>query len=177
MDTVEATAVPSRRHLVERTLERIIFATRWLLVPFYLGLIAGLVLLLTMFAQNAADLGMKVWTGGPVNVTLGILGLIDVCLMANLIVMIVLAGYESFVSRLDVGTDRLAWMGRIGFGDLKLRLVASIVAISAIHLLEDFMDVGHVADRDLAWRLGIHFAFVVSGVLLASMDRIADGKH
>ncbi len=176
MSTREPTASPTVS-AAERVLERTIFATRWLLVPFYVGLIGGLLVLLLAFAQKALGLLTEVWTAEPADLALGILALVDLCLMANLIVMIILAGYESFVSRLDVGGERLAWMGRLSFGDLKLRLVASIVAISAIHLLEDFMEVGHVADRELAWRLALHGAFVLSGVLLASMDRIAGERH
>ena len=176
MNTADATT-DAPAPAVERALERTIFATRWLLVPFYLGLIGGLAVLLLAFTQKALGLLGSVWTAEPTDLALGILALVDLCLMANLIVMIILAGYESFVSRLDVSGERLAWMGRIGFGDLKLRLVASIVAISAIHLLEDFMEVGHIADRELAWRLGLHAMFVLSGLLLACMDRIATGRH
>ena len=171
MNTAEATASPPVP-VAERVLERTIFATRWLLVPFYLGLIGGLMLLLLAFAQKALGLVNSVWTADPADLALGILALVDLCLMANLIVMIIFAGYESFVSRLDISGERLAWMGRLSFGDLKLRLIASIVAISAIHLLEDFMEVAHMPDRELAWRIGLHGAFVLSGVLLATMDRI-----
>jgi uncharacterized protein (TIGR00645 family) len=173
MNTLETIPQPDG-HVVERTLERTIFAMRWLLVPFYVGLFGALLLLLIVFGQRVGDLATTVWTAEAVDIKLGVLVLIDLCLMANLIVIIIFAGYESFVSRFDIGSERLEWMGRIGLGDLKLRLVVSLVAISAIHLLEDFMDVGHVPDRDLVWRLAIHGAFVVSGLLLACMDRIAD---
>ncbi|MBS0642684.1 MAG: TIGR00645 family protein [Acetobacteraceae bacterium] len=176
MTPADAT-VETNTPAAERVLERTIFATRWLLVPFYLGLVVGLLLLLLVFGQKAVDLIDLVWTAKPTDVALGVLALVDLCLMANLIVMIIFAGYECFVSRLDVGHERLAWMGRIGFGDLKLRLVASIVAISAIHLLEDFMKVGSMPDRELAWRLGLHGAFVLSGVLLACMDRLVGERH
>lgn len=176
METVQATAL-APVSMAERVLERAIFATRWLLVPFYIGMIVGLLLLLLAFAQKALALLSNVWTAEPSDLALGILALVDLCLLANLIVMIILAGYESFVSRLDVNGERMAWMGRLSFGDLKLRLLASIVAISAIHLLEDFMDVAHISDRELAWRLGLHGAFVVSGVLLASIDRIVGERH
>lgn len=160
---------------VERLLERIIFGSRWLLAPFYLGLSASLLVLLFKFATEAAGLFAHALTAGGDEIMLGILALIDLSLMANLLLMVILAGYESFVSRLDVAghEGRLEWMGRIGFSDLKLKLMASIVAISAIHLLEGFMNTDHVSDRNLAWRLGIHMAFVVSGVLLAVMDRLA----
>ena len=105
-----------------------------------------------------------------------ILSLIDLSLIANLVLMVVFAGYESFVSRLDVGdTRRLDWMGQVGFGDLKLKIMASIVAITAIHLLEVFMEIDHVSDRTAMWTVGIHLVFVVSAVALAAMDKLSGG--
>jgi uncharacterized protein (TIGR00645 family) len=90
--------------------------------------------------------------------------------------MVMFAGYETFVSRLDTAShqERLDWMGQIGFGDIKLKLMASIVAISAIRVLEEFMNIEHVTNRELAWLVGIHMAFVVSGLLLALMDRLSE---
>ena len=98
--------------------------------------------------------------------------------MASLVLTVMFAGYENFVSRFDLDghKDKPDWMGHVDFGDLKLKLMASIVAISAIHVLENFMDVEHLTDRALGWGLGIHMAFVVSAVLLALMDR-SSGKH
>ena len=158
-----------RRSLrVERAFENVIFGSRWLLAPFYLGL-------LVKFVQQAVELLIHSISTDGSEIILGILSLIDLSLMANLLLMVIFAGYESFVSRLDVDgqQDRLGWMGQIGFGDLKLKLMASIVAISAIHLLEAFMNADHLTDRKLAWLVGIHMAFVTSGVLLAVMDRTA----
>ena len=127
------------------------------------------------FAQRAFELLVHAISTDGSEVIVGVLALIDLSLMANLVLMVIFAGYESFVSRLDVDgqQERLQWMGQVGFGDLKLKLMASIVAISAIHLLEAFMNVEHLTDRKLAWLVGIHMAFVTSGVLLALMDRTA----
>ena len=172
--------VPARRASpVERLIERTIFGSRWLLAPFYLGLILGLVALLAKFVLQVIDLLGHVLSGGGDEITLGILSLIDLSLKANLVLMVVFAGYESFISRLDVGKDegRLGWMGQVGFGDLKLKLLASVVAITAIHLLEGFLNVEHQSDRGLAWLVGIHMAFVISAVLLALMDRISGRGH
>lgn len=107
---------------------------------------------------------------------MGILALVDLALMGSLVVMVMFAGYENFVSKLDLAghKDKPGWMGHVGFGDLKLKLMASIVAISAIHVLESFMNVEHLSDRELGWSVGIHMAFVVSGLLLAVMDRLTD---
>ena len=177
---VDDARVPARQaSRAERLIERTIFGSRWLLAPFYLGLILGLAALLAKFALHVVDLLGHVLSGGGNEVTVGILSLIDLSLMANLVLMVIFAGYESFISRLDVaeGGVRLEWMGQIGFGDLKLKLLASIVAISAIHLLEGFLDAEHESDRALAWLVGIHMAFVASAVLLALMDRISGRDH
>ena len=177
---VDDARVPARQASpAERLIERTIFGSRWLLAPFYLGLILGLAALLAKFALRITDLFGHVLSGGGNEITVGILSLIDLSLMANLVLMVIFAGYESFISRLDVGEGevRLDWMGQIGFGDLKLKLLASIVAISAIHLLEGFLDAEHESDRTLAWLVGIHMAFVVSAVLLALMDRLSGRDH
>jgi uncharacterized protein (TIGR00645 family) len=160
---------------VERAFENVIFGSRWLLAPFYLGLAVSLGILLVKFVQEAFELLAHAVTTEGSEVIVGILGLIDLSLMANLLLMVIFAGYESFVSRLDVDgqQDRLHWMGQVGFGDLKLKLMASIVAISAIYLLEAFMNSDKLSDRHLAWLVGLHLAFVVSGVLLAVMDRVS----
>ena len=163
---------------VERVFENVIFGSRWILAPFYLGLSISLCILLVKFAQQAFELLMHAVSTEGSEIIVGILALIDLSLMANLLLMVIFAGYESFVSRLDVDgqQDRLQWMGQVGFGDLKLKLMASIVAISAIHLLEAFMNADNLTDRKLGWLVGIHMAFVTSGVLLALMDRVA-GLH
>ena len=174
---MDLSTAPTQRRAsrVERAFENVIFGSRWLLAPFYLGLSVSLCVLLVKFVQQAVGLLIHAISTEGSEIILGILSLIDLSLMANLLLMVIFAGYESFVSRLDVDgqQDRLGWMGQIGFGDLKLKLMASIVAISAIHLLEAFMNADHLTDRKLAWLVGIHRAFVTSGVLLALMDRTA----
>ena len=172
---INTAARPGRIAQIERAFENVIFGSRWLLAPFYLGLSLSLCILLIKFVQQAFGLLAHAITTEGSEIIVGILALIDLSLMANLLLMVIFAGYESFVSRLDVDGQqtRLGWMGQIGFGDLKLKLMASIVAISAIHLLEAFMNADHLTDRKLAWLVGIHMAFVSSGVLLAVMDRAA----
>lgn len=166
---------PRRPPLVERALEGAIFASRWLLAPVYVGLVLGLVLLLVKFGLEEYHLFANLTDADGNAIMIGVLDLIDVSLMANLLVMVIFAGYEGFVSRLDVAhqSERLEWMGQVGFGDLKLKLMASIVAISAVRLLEAFMNAGDTPDRTLAWLVGIHLAFVASTVLLALMERLA----
>jgi uncharacterized protein (TIGR00645 family) len=166
--------LPDGKSAAERGVERLIFMSRWLLAPFYLGLALALVVLLYDFVMRAAHMATHLQGAGHDTIIIGILELIDLSLMGNLVLMVMFAGYESFVSKLHIDdhNDRLDWMGEIGFGDLKLKLMTSIVAISTIRLLETFMDVENLSNRELAWTAGIHVTFVVSGLLLALMERL-----
>lgn len=160
----------------QRVFERTIFASRWLLAPFYFGLAISLGVLLVKFAQQTFALLTHALLADNTEIIITILSLIDLSLLGNLLLMVMFAGYETFVSRLDTRNhqERLEWMGQVGFSDIKLKLMASIVAISAIHVLEEFMNVEHATNRELAWFVGIHIAFVVSALLLALMDRLSE---
>lgn len=159
-------------HPIEKALERGIFASRWLLAPFYFGLIAALVILLVAFFRELVDVMPHVASMHASDAILVVLSLIDLSLAANLLLMVIFAGYENFVSRIDVAghRDRPSWMGKVDFSGLKMKLIASIVAISGIHLLKAFMNVGTFSDHDLMWLVILHLTFVASGVLLALMD-------
>src|SRR5262245_39574994 len=163
------------RVVAERVVERTIFASRWLLAPFYIGLAVSLVVLLIKFAEKTAALVSNTLAHGSNEVITDVLSLIDLSLVANLLLMVMFAGYENFVARLELEDHkyRPSWMGRVDFGELKLKLLTSIVAIAAIHVLESFMNVGTMSDRELAWDVVILIAFVLSGVLLAVMGRIS----
>ncbi|MEI2635370.1 MAG: TIGR00645 family protein [Methylotenera sp.] len=168
----------------ELFLEHFMFSSRWLLVPFYLGLIAGIGLLLIKFGKAFFALLPVVFEGDGNSALLGILSLIDITLIASLLLIIIFAGYENFVSKIDTGDneDRPEWMGHVGFSDLKLKLIGSIVAISAIDLLKYFLNVKEVltqanGNNELAWLVGIHLTLIFSGVMFALMDRIAAGNH
>ena len=163
-----------RPPLAERALTATLFATRWLLAPFYLGLVLALIFLLYDFVVRIIHLVQHIQDVAHDEIIIGILSMIDLSLMGNLVLMVMFAGYESFVAKLHVADqrDRLEWMGNVGFGDLKLKLMTSIVAISAIRLLESFMDIENLTNQALAWTVGIHLTFVVSGLLLACMERM-----
>lgn len=157
----------------ERILESVIFRSRWLLAPFYLGLVVGLVILLVRFWMDLLHLLPVTTEGGESKIILGILNLIDLSLVANLVLIVIFSGYESFVSRIESGAaHRPAWMGKVDFSGLKIKLMASLAAISGIYLLEALLNLASQSWQELAWKLGIHFTFVVSGVLFAVMDRI-----
>jgi uncharacterized protein (TIGR00645 family) len=159
----------------QRAFERAIFASRWLLAPFYLGLAASLAVLLAKFAQETLALLAHALAASGTEITVAVLALVDLLLLGNLVLMVMLAGYETFVARFDLAShqERLDWMGQVGFSDIKLKLMASVVAISAIQVLEEFMNLAHATNRELAWLVGIHLAFVLSALLLALMDRVS----
>lgn len=164
---------------VEHALERFMFGSRWLLAPFYIGLVASIVLLLVKFAKEFISLLPAVVSGDGGDVMVGVLTLVDVALVANLLLIIVFAGYENFVSKIDTGEseDRPEWMGHVSFSDLKIKLIGSIVAISGIELLKAFVNVDSYTNEQLAWKLGLHMTFVVSGVLFALMDKLSHKSH
>jgi uncharacterized protein (TIGR00645 family) len=172
-----------RHNIVEQTLERVLFHSRWMMVPFYLGLCVALAVLIGVFVYEVYYLFTHLFEIPnerlETSVLLWLLSLIDLSLAANLVLMVVLAGYENFVSKMEVANhpDRPDWMGKIDFSGMKLKLIASIVAISAIYLLRAFMSVGQYSDRELAWLVLVHVVFVVSGVLLALMDFVAEKSH
>lgn len=158
--------------VIERFLELAIFRSRWILAPVYLGLAAALAILTVKFIQELAHIVPQVLAMPEESIVLACLTLIDIALVGNLLLMVVFAGYENFVSKIDVKdhVDRPEWMGKVDMSGLKIRLIASIVAISSIQILKAFLNVDDYSDRHLAWMVGIHVTFVFSGVLLAFMD-------
>lgn len=173
-----------RKPAAERYLELWLFRSRWLMAPFYVGLVVALAALFFVFVQAAITNLSHLGTMSPEEAILMALTLIDLSLAGNLLLIVTFSGYENFVSKIDTGDDedRPSWMGTVDFSGLKLKLVASIVAISAIALLKAFMELAEgkdIPDRHLAWLVGIHLVFVVSGVLLALMDWLASktDKH
>lgn len=166
---------------IERYLENMIFASRWLLAPFYLGLALSIVVVLIKFIAEFIHLATNAFSASESDVILGILALVDLALMGSLLIIVIFSGYENFVSKIDhTGhKDWPEWMGTIDFSALKLKLLSSIVAISAIHLLKSFMALKTISPEQqtsLFWLVVIHIVFVVSSVLLALSDRIA-GKY
>ena len=160
---------------VEKGLETAVFASRWILAPFYLGLAVSLVVLLIKFIGELFHIASHAFTSTESEVILGVLALVDLTLTGSLLIIVIFSGYENFVSKIDHSghKDWPEWMGTIDFSGLKLKLLSSIVAISAIQLLKQFMSLQNVSDRDIFWLVVIHVVFVVSSVLLALSDRIA----
>jgi uncharacterized protein (TIGR00645 family) len=161
---------------IERVLERSLFASRWLMAPFYVGLVVALFVLLIVFVHDIVAELPELATLDEAKVILWVLTLIDLSLAANLILMVIFAGYENFVSKMDIAghPDRPDWMGTIDFSAMKLKLIASIVAISAIQLLKVFLSPASYSRETIIFLIVIHLTFVVSGLLMALTDYIAD---
>jgi len=161
---------------LENGFEHFLFTSRWLLAPVYLALVVALLVLLVKTAKQLWVLVSTVMTADGNEIIVGVLSIVDISLIMNLLIIIIFSGYENFVSKMEDlhgHTDRPDWMGHIGFTDLKLKLIGSIVAISGIELLKAFMAVDTYSDRHMAWMLGLHLTFVVSGVLYALMDKLS----
>jgi TIGR00645 family protein len=177
---------------LEHGIEVLVFNSRWLLAPFYLGLVAGIGMLLVKFGQEFFHLLPHVLEYKEADFILALLTLVDMSLVANLLLIIVFSGYENFVSKINTAghEDRPDWMGKVDFSGLKAKVIASIVAISAIELLKAFVHIGSGGsgaetaawgwteqDKALAWKVVIHVVLVISGVLFAVMDKIGAASH
>jgi len=166
---------------MEKLIERFIFVSRWLMAPFYIGLAIALAILLVKFGVELVHFVTHAFSSTETDIILGILALVDLTFTGSLVVIVIFSGYENFVSKIDSHghADWPEWMTKVDFAGLKQKLLASIVAISAIALLKSFMNIdkGGLDDRQLYWLVVIHVVFVVSGLVLAWTDRIADKGH
>jgi uncharacterized protein (TIGR00645 family) len=159
---------------IELFIETIIFHSRWILAPFYLGLVLSLLLLLYHFVVELAHFVVKVPFAKESDVILGVLSLIDLSFTANLVVIVIFSGFENFVSRIDTGDrDRPDWMTKVDFGGLKQKLMTSIVAISAIQVLKAFMNIEQYDSTKLGWLVGIHVLFLGSLLAVVLSDRLS----
>lgn len=160
-------------HRLEFLIEWLLFNARWVLTPIYLGLAAALLLVVYQFIKEFAELALHIDAVKASGVTLGVLALIDLAFLANLVLIVILSGFENFVSRIEAHSDdRPEWMNKVDFGGLKQKLMVSIVAISAIEVLKSFMNIDKIDDRRLAWIVGIHLLFLVSMLVVALSDRL-----
>ncbi len=171
---------------IEFLFEKLLFASRWLLAPIFIGLSLALIALGFKFFQEAIHVFQTLYDMEESDLVLTVLAMIDIALVATLIVMVMFSGYENFVSTIDAkGSDTLNWLGKLDAGTLKLKVAASIVAISSIHLLRIFMQVDKVdkegndlyTNFEIMWYVILHMTFVVSAVLLGVLDKISFAKH
>ena len=162
-------------NIIEKTIEHGLFASRWLMAPFYIGLAIALAGLTYSFIEELWHFIIHVPSSSQTDVILGALSLIDLSLAGNLILIVIFSGYENFVSKFDIEDhkDQPNWKGSVDFNTLKLKLISSMVAISGIHLLKIFMSDSPLDITNFKWLLITHITFIVSGVLLAIMDFIS----
>jgi uncharacterized protein (TIGR00645 family) len=158
---------------LELFVERIILSSRWILVAFYLGLVAALAIYAVSFAYKFWKVALNTFAYDEADMILAMLSLIDAALVASLIVMVMISGYENFVSRFDdeEGTD-VSFLGKLDSGSLKIKVASSIVAISSIHLLQVFLNANQYDNIKLAMLTAIHIAFVISALMLGYLEKI-----
>ncbi len=159
---------------MERALENLLYASRWLLAPIYVGLSLALLALGIKFFQEVLHVLPTVLGMQEADLVLIVLSLVDIALVGGLIVMVMLSGYENFVSSIDIkeGAEKLSWLGKLDAGSLKQKVAASIVAISSIHLLKAFMNAPQIPNDKLMWYVIIHITFVLSAMGMAYVDRM-----
>jgi len=157
---------------LELAIESIILASRWLLVVFYLGLGVALAIYAFSFAKKLFEFTTTVMVLNDTDTILKMLGLIDAALVASLVVMVIISGYENFVSRFDGESGGVHWLGTIDVGSLKVKVASTIVAISSIHLLQVFLNSATYTTAQLMWLTIMHMAFVLSALILAYIDKI-----
>jgi uncharacterized protein (TIGR00645 family) len=162
---------------LELAIESIILASRWLLVVFYLGLGLALAVYAVSFGKKLYEFITQVFVLGDTDTILKMLGLIDAALVASLVVMVIISGYENFVGRFDTEHEgEVHWLGTIDVGSLKVKVASTIVAISSIHLLQVFLNSATYTTTQLMWLTIMHMAFVASALLLAYIDRLSAKK-
>jgi uncharacterized protein (TIGR00645 family) len=159
---------------MERLIENAMYASRWLLAPIYFGLSLAVLALAIKFFQEVYHILPVIFSLTEADLILRLLSLIDMALVGGLLVMVMLSGYENFVSRLDIheGTEKLSWLGKMDSGSLKMKVAASIVAISSIHLLKVFMDAKNYDVEHLKWYVIIHLTFVGSAFAMGYLDKL-----
>ena len=159
---------------MEKLIESIFYASRWLLAPIYIGLSLGLILLGVKFFQELFHIFPTILSASETDLVLVILSLIDLALVGGLLVMVMFSGYENFISRIDLDekTDKLSWLGKLDAGSLKQKVAASIVAISSIHLLKVFMNAANTDNEKLKWYVILHLTFVLSAIGMAFIDKM-----
>lgn len=163
---------------IERLIETAMYRSRWLLAPIYFGLSLALVALGVKFFQEVAHLMLHIIELKEADMVLIVLSLIDMAMVGGLIVMVMMSGYENFVSRLDVADEeeKLGWLGTMDSSSLKAKIAASIVAISSIHLLKIFMNAGNLDNDKLKWYVILHMTFVLSAFAMGMLDHLTRKK-
>ncbi len=162
---------------IERAVERLMYASRWLLAPVYAGMSLALLALAIKFFQDMYHVLPDILRLSEADLVLALLSLVDLALVGSLIVIVMFSGYENFVSRLDISdtAEKLGWLGTHDYTSLKMKVATSIVAISSIHLLKVFMNINATANDKILWYMLLHLTFVLSAFMMGYLDKLS--KH
>lgn len=162
-----------------RPLPRIIFFSRWLQLPLYLGLIAAQGVYVYKFLAELWHLVTHAASFDETQIMLVVLGLIDVVMISNLLIMVIIGGYETFVSRLGVEghPDEPEWLDHVNAGVLKVKLSMALISISSIHLLKTFIDASQQTPHTIMWQVIIHISFLLSAVVMAVVNKMTNDSH
>ena len=169
------------RHSLEDNTEKLLYASRWVLSPMYILLIVVLILILIKFVGDVTRFISIMGTLTDNEWIVQVLELLDLTLVANLVLIVAFSGYENFISKIDVAASHIArpsWMGRLDFSGLKLKIIGSVVAISLIELLQDFLNTTSNIDPNVEfWRIALHLTFVATGLVFAGMEILSEKSH
>lgn len=168
-------------HTIEDFFEKVLYRSRWVLFPMYLILIVVVFLILIKFCMDVWDFVMVMSTLDTNDWIIRVLELLDLTLVANLVLIVAFSGYENFISKIDYAddhVDRPSWMGNLDFSGLKLKIIGSVVAISLIELLQDFLNISAYSNHEVMfWRVVLHLTFVLTGFVFAAMEILAEKRH
>ena len=164
---------------IEEILEGLIFSSRWLQAPLYAGLIVGGLLYAYKFIKELLHLCATITEITESALMLGVLGLVDITMVANLLIMVIIGGYSTFVSKMNIESheDRPEWLKKVDAGTLKVKLAGSLIGVSGIHLLKTFINIENQDIERVKWQVVIHLVFLVSSVMLAYTEKILHDKH
>ena len=165
--------------LKQNIFSKFIFASRWLQLPIYLGLIVVQMIYAYKFLKSLWSLVVNLGVMDESTIMLAVLNLIDVVMIANLLIMVIVGGYETFVSRLNVDQhpDQPEWLDHVNASVLKVKLSMAIISISSIHLLQTFINASKLSQETMMWQLLIHIGFVVSAIGMAYTDKLLNNAH
>jgi uncharacterized protein (TIGR00645 family) len=157
-----------------RPLSAVLFGSRWLQLPLYLGLIVAQAVYVVQFLAELKHLMFEMSKFNETTIMLSVLGLIDVVMISNLLIMVIVGGYETFVSRLELEghPDEPEWLSHVNANVLKVKLATAIIGISSIHLLKTFINAENLSEKSMLWQVVIHLTFLLSAVSIALIDRL-----
>lgn len=163
---------------LEKRFEAFIFLSRWVQAPLYAGLVVGTMIYSFKFMEELFHMVAHIWEWKDAQVMMGLLTLVDMTMVVNLVVMVIIGGYYTFVSKIEIkGEDKLAWLDTVNAGILKVKLASSLVGVSGIHLLQTFIKLESTSEKSIIFQIVIHLVFLASTVALVLVERWTPHEH